>query len=165
MKDIKGAWRTTSLFIEHKSDDYPCYWTFQDTSRVIDGTTYQSLKQIYLSYEHTPFNEYDFALEEIGSWEHWCRLCRAQKLKEMIASWREELEVKIRSNAIKSIIRTSLEETSAGATSAKWLAEKGYAPKRGRPSKEEKEGFLKQEKAVLDEVEDDLVRVGLKAVK
>mgnify|MGYP001564732566 FL=1 len=164
MKDIKGAWRTYSLFCEY-SQDYPCYWTIQDTSRVVDDVTYPSLKQIYLSYEHTPFNEYDFAITVIGSWEHWCRLCKSPKLKEHISMWRDELEVKIRSNAIKSIIRTSLEETSAGATSAKWLAEKGYAPKRGRPSKEEKEGFLKQEKKIIDEVEDDLIRVGLKAVK
>jgi hypothetical protein len=62
-------------------------------------------------------------------------------------------------------MRTSLEESSAGATASKWLAEKGYAPKRGRPSKEEKAGYLKQEERINDAIEEDLKRVGLKAVK
>jgi hypothetical protein len=167
MKDIKGAWRTNSLFYEYPIAGYAPLWTVMDTDRVDPdtGITYPSLKRIYLSYEHVPGNEYDFANEIIGSWEHWNRLCKTQKFSVMINSWREELEVKVRANAVKSIIRTSTEGSSAGATAAKWLAEKGYAPTRGRPTKAEKEGHLKQEDKIYSEIEDDLARVGLTVIK
>lgn len=165
MKDVRGAWRTTSLFYEYPDNGYTPLWTIMDTDRNIDETTYPSLKQIYLSYEHVPGNEYEFAVNVIGSWEHWTRLCKSPSLRDIIASWREELEVKVRSDAVKSIIRTSTEGSAAGATAARWLAEKGYAPSRGRPSKAEKEGHLKQDAKIQDEIDDDLIRVGLKAVK
>lgn len=167
MKDVRGAWRTSSLFYEYPDNGYTPLWTIMDTDRYITehNTTYPSLKQIYLSYEHVPGNEYDFALDIIGSWEHWTRLCKSPRLRDIIATWREELEVKIRSNAVKSIIKTSAEGSAAGATAARWLAEKGYAPSRGRPSKAEKEGHLKQDAKIQDEIDDDLMRVGLKAVK
>ena len=73
--------------------------------------------------------------------------------------------MKIRANAIKGIIKTSVGDSSASATAAKWLAEKGYAPKRGRPTKAEKLGHLKQEERVNKEIQDDTERIGFKAVK
>ena len=164
MKDIKGAWRTASLFIEYPTPQYPPVYTLNEEDRTVNGVFYPSLRKIYLSYNHTPENEYDFAIEVLGSWEHWLRLCRGQ-ISQHIKAWREELEVKVRARAIKSLMKTSLEESSAGATASKWLAEKGYAPKRGRPSKEEKAGYLKQEERINDAVDEDLARVGLKVVK
>ncbi len=165
MKDVKGAWRLSTLFWEHRRDGYTPLFTLQDADREIDGVVYTSLKRVYLSYEHIPGAEYDFALEVLGSWEHWLRLCAASHVKEHIQSWREELEVKTRANAIKSVIKTSLDGSAAGATAAKWLAEKGYAPKRGRPSKAERAGHLKQEERIHKEIQDDMERIGLKAVK
>ena len=165
-KDDRGAWRTLSLFYEHTCPGYTPMFTTYDKERYVeeDGVTYPSLKQIYMSYDHVPFNEYDFAVEHLGGWEHWEKIAKASRIAEMIKSWRNELEVKIRSNAVKSIIRTSVGDSSAGATAAKWLAEKGYAPTRGRPSKAEREGHLKQEEKIYSEVEADLERVGLKLV-
>lgn len=167
MKDVRGAWRTSSLFYEYPDNGYTPLWTIMDTDRhnAEQNVLYPSLKQIYMSYEHVPGNEYDFALAVIGSWEHWLRLCKSPRLRDMIASWREELEIRIRCNAVKSIMRTSVEGNAAGATAARWLAEKGYSPSRGRPSKAEKEGLLKQDARIQDELEDDLERVGLKLIK
>lgn len=166
MKDDRGAWRTLSLFYEHRHPDYTPLFTIYEKDRYVEeeDVTYPSLKQIYMSYDHVPGNEYDFAIETLGSWEAWERITKASRLVEMIKSWRSELEVKIRSNAVKSIIRTSVEGSAAGATAARWLAEKGYAPTRGRPTKAEKEGHLKQEERIRDEVDADLERVGLKLV-
>lgn len=166
MKDDRGAWRTLSLFYEHRHPDYTPIFTVYEKDRYVeeDDVTYPSLKKIYLSYDHVPGNEYDFAIETFGSWEQWERITRASRLVEMIKSWRNELEVKIRSNAVKSIIRTSAGDSAASATAARWLAEKGYTPSRGRPTKAEKEGYLKQEQSIRNEIDDDLERVGLKLV-
>lgn len=165
MKDIRGAWRLGSLFYEHAIEGYSPLWTICDVDRTVGDVTYPSLKQIYMSYEHTPGSEYEFAIAEIGSWVHWERLIKSPLLRSTIQQWRDELEVKIRANAIKSIIKTSLGDSSASATAAKWLAEKGYSPKRGRPTKEEKAGHLKQEERIDKEIQDDMERIGLKAVK
>jgi len=165
MKDVKGAWRLSTLFWEHRNDGYTPLFTLQDEDREIDGVLYRSLKKLYLAYEHIPGAEYDFALEVLGSWEHWTRLCNASHVRDHVQSWREELEIKTRANAIKSVIKTSLDGSAAGATAAKWLAEKGYAPKRGRPSKAERAGHLKQEERLHKEIQDDMERIGLKAVK
>ena len=165
MKDVKGAWRLSTLFWEHRNDAYIPLFTLQDEDREIEGVVYKSLKKLYLSYEHIPGAEYDFALEVLGSWEHWTKLCNASQVRDHVQSWREELEIKTRANAIKSVIKTSLDGSAAGATAAKWLAEKGYAPKRGRPSKAERAGHLKQEEKLHKEIQDDMERIGLKAVK
>lgn len=164
MKDSKGCWFTQSLFIEWKREGCPAKWTIYEQDYIVDGKTYPSLKKLFLAYDHVPGNEYEFALEVIGSWEHWQVLTKSKRLGEFISAWREELEVKTRAKAIKSIISTSLENTSAGATASKWLAEKGYAPKRGRPTKAEKAGYIKQETSLEKEIEGDLERVGLKIV-
>ncbi len=51
-----------------------------------------------------------------------------------------------------------------GVNAAKYLAEKGYLPKRGRPSKEEVERERKIQAGVNKELESDMERIGLKVV-
>ena len=166
LKDRKGSWRLGTLFYEHSVPGHEAYWTTMDEDRFVkeENKLYPSLKKIYMSYDHVPGHEYEFATERLGGWEHWIRLTKGFQTRAFIAQWREELEIKIKANAIKSMIKTSIEGGSPGTTASKWLAEKGYVPTRGRPSKEEKAGFLKQEDAVNKEIEDDLARVGLKIV-
>ena len=161
MKDKFGKWRTYSLFWEHRNDGYPYYWSLREK-----GTEeLPSLRELYLSYPHVPFYEYEFAKEVIGSWTHWNRLCRSG-VKQHIAEWREELDIKIKANAMRSIINTVKDgEGPSRLQASKYLADKGYSPIRGRPSKEERAGKLAQDGAVNTEIEDDLERVGLKAIK
>ena len=159
MKDVLGRWRTLSLFIEFPQDGYEPIWTLRETT----WKDYPSLREIYLSYAHVPGNEYNFAQEVIGSWDHWNRLCRSHIAKD-ITSWREELDIKLKANAIKNIIATSKEGGASGTTAAKYLADKGYAATRGRPSKAEKEALAKQESRSNNDLDDDLERVGLKLV-
>jgi hypothetical protein len=161
-KDVNNKWRTYSLFWEHRQKGYDYYWTLKDK-----GTEeLPSLKEIYMSYRHAPEFEYEFAQEVIGSWPHWQKLCRSG-LKNYIAAWREELDVKLKAEAIRGAINVSKEgeSDSSRLQANKWLADKGYAPTRGRPSKLEKAQKLAQDAAVSSEIEDDLARVGLKAVK
>ncbi len=164
-KDELGRYRTLSLFCEFDSKGYEQYFTLSNEDREIDGKIYISVYKKYMEYFHVPGQEYDFANEVLGGWKHWCRLCANAQLYKEIALWREEMDIKLRSTAIKSLINTSFENNAAGANAAKWLAEKGYELKRGRPSKAEREGYLKQEEKLKDVVDEDLERVGLTLVK
>ena len=124
-KDQLGRWRTNSLFKEFANKKYKHYWTLP------------KLKEIYLSYEHIPHYEYEFALEHIGEWEHWDLLSNNSQLAPVIAQWRDELEVKINAKAITTLFQQATGKGASATTAAKYLAEKGYISKRGRPSKEE----------------------------
>ena len=75
------------------------------------------------------------------------------------------MDIKLRSMAVKNIIAFSMADIPIALQAAKWLAEKGYDLKRGRPSKAEKEGLLKQEAKLRDVVAEDMERVGLSLVK
>lgn len=158
--DPFGRYRTYSLFIEKPTEGMDPLWTLKD----IEYKGYPSLKQIYFSYEHIPGLEYDFAIEIIGSWEHWDKLSNTSGLRSIFKEWRDELEIRNRSRALRSIIGTAKESTAAGTTAAKYLVERGYASKRGRPSKEEVERERKIQVGVEKDLEDDLARVGLKVV-
>lgn len=165
LKDNSGRIRTTSIFIERKVEGFEAYWTLQDEDRIVDGVTYPSLKQIYLSYEHIPGYEYEFAIDCFKSWDHWNKLATSSSLKGMFAEWREELEVKIKAAAIRAMVKAS-EGTGASATgAAKYLADKGYSTKRGRPSKEEVEKERRIAAGITEELESDFERMGLRAIK
>lgn len=72
--------------------------------------------------------------------------------------WRDELEVKLRSEGIRNLRKAS-KEGSRGVSAAKYLAEKGWEKKRGRPSKEEIERERKIQAAMEDDLEGDAARM------
>ena len=161
MKDAIGKWRTYSLFEEHRHSDYTVFWTLKDE----DTENYPSLKKIYLSYDHVPGFEYEFAIDVFGSWTHWEKLCNSG-LKGTIADWRAEVEIMLKARSMVIIINTSKAgEGSSRLQAARYLADKGYAPQRGRPTKLGKERALKIDSKVNADIEDDLERVGLRQVK
>lgn len=170
MKDDLQRYRTQSLFWELRygtEDKYPPIFTLKSENIERDGVTYYSLKKIYMSYDHVPNMEYDFALDAFGSWDHWNKLANdtIPMIKDEIKSWREELDIKLKAQGLKALINAARDNDAKGVQAAKYLAEKGYAPKRGRPSKEEVERELKQEAGIKKQLESDLERIGLKAVK
>jgi hypothetical protein len=63
-----------------------------------------------------------------------------------IAAWREELEVKLRSQGVRGVMLEAYSEGKGSLQAAKWLADKGWTEKRtaGRPSNEELAGERKQ---------------------
>jgi hypothetical protein len=165
MKDETGRYRTRSLFWETRhieEDKYPPLFTLKDK----EHKGYPSLKKIFLSYEHLPGHEYEFAMDVFGSWEHWSKLADESTLKDYIKSWRDELEIKIRASAMKALIKNAFEDGSKGANMAKYLAEGGWrGTGRGRPSKEELQRELKVQAGVAKEFASDLERIGLVAIQ
>jgi hypothetical protein len=169
LKDDRNVARTTSLFFESKREADPHLipiFTLKDEDYTTGGVTYIALKPIYFSYDHIPNFEYQFALDVFGSWEIWTKLTRSY-IRTEFQSWRDELEVKIKANAIQAMINASKESDAKGVQAAKYLADKGYVTekKRGRPSNEDVERERKLQAEVRDTLAADMERLGLKVAK
>lgn len=158
--DQKGRFRSYSLFVEYEVEGYNPLWTIKE--REFKG--YPSLKLIYMSYEHVPGFEYEFAVNIFGSWNHWQFLTTESGLRKVFAEWKEELEIRNQAAALRAVLKCTKDPSAAGVNAAKYIAEKGYSVKRGRPSKEEVAKKLAIDSAVAKELEDDFERIGLKLV-
>ena len=100
-----------------------------------------------------------------GSWEHWQKLSTSQGLKDLVQEWRDELDIRIKAQSLKAMMLAARDNDAKGVNAAKYLAEKGYAQKRGRPSKEEVEREKKIQAGANKELADDMERIGLKIVE
>lgn len=156
-----GRYRTQSLFLElylkdtEARDLEPIFTLKSDEWKGLP-----SAKKIYIN-SNDP-TEYSVAQELLGSWEHWLKLTECSWFKPYLKEWREELEVKLRSQAIKSLINTAETKGAKGANAAKWLAERSWKDaKRGRFSKAELDAERKIEAGIDASVKDDLERLGL----
>lgn len=170
LKDDRNVIRTTSLFFESKREADPVntpIFTLKDFDYTIDGVTYISLKLIYFSYDHIPGFEYEFAMDVFGSWDIWTKITKSS-IRHEIQAWREELEIKIKAQAIKAMMNASRTDDAKGVAAAKYLADKGYIEgntKRGRPTKEDVERERKIQAEVRDSVAEDMERIGMTVAK
>lgn len=146
-KDKLGRWRTKSLFKEWDKGKYKSYWTIEE------------LRAIYLTYDHIPGYEYEFAEKEIGDWRHWEFIAERSWLKKFIKEWREALDIKLRALAIQSLVKQAQSTGPGSSQAAKWLAEKNYTSKRGRPSKEELAAEVKAQTNTYKDMAEDARRM------
>jgi hypothetical protein len=175
MLDSIGRYRSKSLFWElrkiERSDVYEPLFTTKDKPHTVPTfdkkglITYPSLKQLYLSYDHVPGHEYEFAMDVFGSWDHWNHLHQSS-LKGMLQGWRDELTVKLKAEAIKKMIAASKENSAVGINAARYLADEGYLPKKvGRITKEEKLREIKLAAGVRDDLATDMERLGMTIIQ
>ena len=82
----------------------------------------------------------------------------------MIKGWRDELDIRIKASALKQMMLASKDNDAKGINAAKYLADKGYTKKAGRPSKEEIIRQTKIEAGANQELADDMNRIGLSVV-
>jgi len=172
MKSTNGRRSTRALFLETIGQDaldndiVSPLFTLKEQNVEKNGFTYYSLKNVYFSYDHIPGYEYEFAKDVFGSWDHWVLLTESSGYaQECIVSWREELSIKLQAKAFSSLFKTAVTEGSKGTPAARFLAEKGWEVKRGRPSKEEVEKQKKIVAGISREVQEDMDRLGIKVVK
>ena len=158
-KSNDGQYLTLALFWEHRHENYDATFTTKEQDIERDGVTYYSLRKLYLEWKDP--TEYLFATEVIGSWDHWQKICKSYALKPEIQKWRAELEIKLRAESIKAIRQTATEEGSKGTAAAKYMAEKGWEKRAGRPSKAEIERQKKIYAGISDQIEDDAERLGI----
>lgn len=131
------------LFFEETltSDKSTVLYTLKDR----DHMGFPSLYRLYMALSD-PL-EHEFAETYFECWEHWEQLCECEWFKPLISRWRKELDLVIRSTALK-MIREEAESGTANSYQANKLllqgGWKGKEPldeetgrKRGRPSKAE----------------------------
>lgn len=154
--DKMGRPLTQSLFLEINYDAEVAIYTLKDYDHEYEGKVYPSLKKLFIQMEDLV--EYEFANTYLLGWNHWLRICNNKLFKKHVEEWREELELKIRSQAVADIINMTAEEKSFQA--AKWLADKGWDKRRaGRPSKEEVEKEKEVQASLHDEYGADIRRL------
>ncbi len=155
LKAANGVPLTQGLFLEIGYTDFAVF-SLKDQDHEHNGKTYISLKRLYLEMEDV--GEYEFATTYLLGWSHWQRMCANKQISKHIEEWREELELKLRSRAIRAM--KDKIGTEQGINAAKWIADKGWAKKGvGRPNKQEEEREKRlQEKLDVDWA-DDLSRI------
>lgn len=159
-KDGRGNPLTQGLFLEIGYNTEFAIYTLKEEDHEYNGKLYPSLKQLYLKCEDP--TEYDFARMHLLSWSHWKRLNENKVLRKYFDEWREELEYKLRSQAVRDIISMSASE-SGGFQAAKWIADRGWDKRAaGRPTKNEKEREDNINERLNEDFKADIIR--LKAV-
>lgn len=166
-KDKMGRWRTQSLFVE----------VLEQLGRTPDETPPFSLRgrEGFIDAKQTFLNErdptgYKWATRYLGSYDHLKRLMTSAWFQDIYNDWLSELHILMQSEAIDRIreIAETGQPTQALAAS-KYIAERGWesktAPKRGRPSKDEVKGALKEAIRLTEEEEEDFKRVGLSVIE
>ena len=155
-KDTSGRPMTQSLFLENGYDTEKAVYTLKDDDHEHKGILYPSLKKLFLELEDV--TEYEFANTYLLGWSHWQRLNKNKLMTKHFAEWREELELSLRSQAIRGII--DMTASDGGFQACKWLADKGWDKRTaGRPSKSEKLKEERQQAALDDEFTGDVVRM------
>jgi hypothetical protein len=162
--DHVNAYRTVSLYKELNQSTLEPVLTLgeQDaeyTYKNGDKKVLPSLKRLYL--ESNDPTEYNFAIGVFGSWKCWKRQCGNQVLLTYINDWRDELDIKIRASAVKMVIESASSEDSVGLNAAKYIAEKGWEKRAGRPSKVEIERQKKIHAGITADLKSDAERMGI----
>ncbi|MDB4302068.1 hypothetical protein N9924_00730 [bacterium] len=155
--DSMGRPLTQSLFLEiGYKFDFAVY-SLKDSDHHYRGEVYPSLKRLYLAHEDP--TEYDFATTYLLGWNHWKRLNDNKVLRKHFDEWREELELKLRSQAVRDIMDQCANE-GGSFQAAKWLADRGWDKRAaGRPSKSEQDKESRIQERIDDEFKDDVVRM------
>ena len=152
-KDVMGRYRTQSLFLEHKYSTEEAIYTLSDEDKEYEGVVYPSLRRLYM--EVADPTEYEFAKKYLWGWEHWQQMLGNNFIRTHVERWREELEVKLRAEAVKEILKMKGNSFNA----AKWAADGHWNVKRGRPSKEEQARERAIRDRVAEELEDESSRI------
>lgn len=161
-KDVQGRWRAGSLFWEQGYDRDHAIYTLRESDHP-DG--YPSFSRLWIEIGDP--EGYRQANELLGGWNHYKALLTSKWFSEYMEGVMEELEVKIRSEAILTMEMLKDKGGNGAMPAAKFLAEGKYKPARGRgrPSKAEVEIEARKQAAINSRVRDDMERLGLTVVE
>jgi len=147
--DTYGRRVVLSLFSEFSRTDYTPLWSL-----------YKDWKPIYMEAEDP--TEYEAAMRLIGDYEHWLLIRSHPKIAPIIDKWAIELEIKMRSDAVRKMVRHSA--SNQGTAAAKWIAEGGFTM-RDKRSKKGKEEEREITEVLSERLHEDMTRLGISVVK
>ena len=151
---LQGLFWETQIYARNDR----CLYTFaHEDIELDDGRKLKSITKAYLDMSDP--TEYEFACLYFDNWEHWLQIANSSGCADWVDRMRSELAVKLRSEAIKRIITHSSDEK--GFQAAKWLAEKGWSKKAGRPSKAKRTADIKEDKEINAAVKQDAANAGI----
>lgn len=150
-KDSRGRYITQSLFLENGYNTEFAVYTLTDEDKEYQGVVYPSLRRLYL--ECLDPTEYTFATKYLWGWEHWLRICDNSLMTQPIEQWREELEVRLRSIAITSIVASAPDSYNA----AKWVADGSWQSQRGKAAQKRAKRIREKVAQKVDEDSDRVV--------
>lgn len=166
LKTSNGIIRTKSLFYELSYHD-PEYAIFTTKEHDIEfqGRRMLSLQQLYVAMVPNDPTEYEFAQTVFGSWEVWDKIQRAPQIAPFVKKWRNEVEIKVKSQAIQAIAEEMKTGGRSSFSAAKLLLEKGWLDKDNASQAKKKLAAKEQEqqdKEALMLLSDDAERLGIK---
>lgn len=166
LKNSAGVVRTKSLFFELSySDPVHVIMTLKDQDLEVNGKFLPSLSRLYMALVPNDPTEYTFATTVFGSWEIWDRIRKAPQLVSHVKRWRNEAEVKIKSEAIKAIAEEMHSKGRSSFSAAKLLLDKGWLDKDSASQAKKKLEAKEQEdqdKHALSLLSEDAERLGIK---
>lgn len=137
-----GALRTWSLFYENtygRKEDQSIYSLNDNDVTSPSGKHFPSLYRLYMEAEDP--TEYQFAIDNLHSFQHWELICSRPWFKPYLIRWRRELDLKIKSRVLKIINEEAQDKSSKNRYSAaKILLDKTWDTTKnavGRPPKQE----------------------------
>lgn len=116
-------------------------------------------RKVYVSLADP--TEYEPAMALVGDWSHWELIRNNVRLKPIMDMWQKEVEIRLRSEALRELMKHSKKE--GGTTAAKWLAE-GTFTKRDMRKKVDKQNEEEIRNEVADRVAADAERLGLRVL-
>jgi hypothetical protein len=161
---------TKALFIELTAPELQdnCLYSISNVPKERNGKIYPSLYELYMAEDD--ILEHDFARKYFESYAHWCIICESWWMRDIVAQWREELSIRIKSDALKIIRAEADAGTKYAYPAAVYLTKEGWKQpakvertngKVGRPSK----AAIAEEAARLameqHDYADDLKRLGI----
>lgn len=160
-KNNSGTYLLKGLFIETNTTDMDqAIYTLKN----YDHKGYPSLYLRYMELEDP--TEYEFATTYLDGWAHWEKLCQCNWFIPHIARWRLELDLKMKSQAIKKIKEVAKTNSPNMFQANKIIIERAWEnknpkvpAKRGRPSTEEVQGELLRQVEEEKRIEEDFKRV------
>lgn len=164
-KNDGGKVKTKTLFYEIGYELDSALFTIKEEDIVVEGKHLVSLYKLYMALVPQDPTEYTFAKSVFNSWEIWTKVANSVAFRGYVKEWRKEIEVRIKSDAIKAIAEEMKSGGRSSFSAAKLLLEKGWIDK--EPSSAAKKKLQQKEdeetsRAALSMLQSDAERLGLK---
>lgn len=143
------------FYEETDADKSTVVYTLKDE----DHEGFPSLYRLYMEMED--LLEYEFANTYLLNWSHWEMLTQCSWFNPYVSRWRKELELKIRSKALRKLREDATSTSKTANSSNRYLLERGWTDKatKGRPSKEEVRRAAKEQADAQKTLESDFLRI------